>query len=551
MATLRKTVPEGAAPEGITQEELRDYLKASYAQAGPPTLRIAAPDGADYDVLAPYAVTDELRSYLKTPSVKAGQSDAPQRLAPGTGHEIGLLTRRGVEAAGGAMEAPADPFRRSGPWTAGRQTPSVVARNFADDVGVPQSESTRLAQPVQTTPAPQRSVWDSLGRQASLFARHAIVGPAQTVELFTSPVRLALQLAGLPTTPESVMAAQLADRLGLAKPETRMERLTGDVVGAVIGGGVQTAAARKLLQFAKDPIVNAAVRHFADEPAMQLVGAAGDGFATGIAREVGATDLGQKISGFLGGAVASSGAKAAIGAAGKAFERVAQRHRGGAPVMMPPHGDTPEISTQVASEKTLTKDGERSSAMANPRVVDVRDTNHRQVTPRREDLEVRTEGDVVAAGRELAHEATRKRGGLHSADALDRSPSQALNSAVSRVGLEKRGSSFSPEDIQLLERIGRVASHPSAPSAKTAVAGNNYPLAAVDLVKGATHNKSGFKIPERNVWFTNDAQKARKGLLSQQVLEEVLLSNTPKGEFMGGLLTSPKYTGRPQGGRNQ
>ncbi|WP_272972128.1 hypothetical protein [Comamonas terrigena] len=551
MATLRITAPEGAAPEGITQEELRDYLKASYAQAGPPTLRIAAPDGADYDVLAPYAVTEDLRSYLKTPSVKAGQSAAPQRLAPGTGHEIGLLTRRGVEAAGGAMEAPADPFRRSGPWIAGRQTPSVVARNFADDVGVPQSESTRLAQPVQTTPAPQRSVWDSLGRQASLFARHAIVGPAQTVELFTSPVRLALQLAGLPTTPESVMAAQLADRLGLAKPETRMERLTGDVVGAVIGGGVQTAAARKLLQFAKDPIVNAAVRHFADEPAMQLVGAAGDGFATGIAREAGATDLGQKISGFLGGAMASSGAKAAIGAAGKAFERAAQRHRGGAPVMTPPHGDIPEIPTQVASEKTQTKDGEHSSAMANPRVVDVRDTNHRQVTPRLEGLEVRTEGDVVAAGRELAHEATRKRGGLHSADALDRSPSQALNSAVSRVGLEKRGSSFSPEDIQLLERIGWVASHPSALPAKTAVAGNNYPLAAVDLIKGATHNKSGFKIPERNVWFTNDAQKARKGLLSQQVLEEVLLSNTPKEEFMGGLLTSPKYTGRSQSGRKQ
>lgn len=548
------TVPEGAAPEGITQEELRDYLKASYAQAGPPTLRIAAPDGADYDVLAPYAVTEDLRSYLKAPSAKAGRLAAPQRFAPGTGHEIGLLTRRGVEAAGGAMDAPVDPFRRSGPWTASRQPPSVVARNFADDVGVPQSESTRLAQPVQTTPAPQRSVWDALGRQASLLARHAIVGPAQTVEMFTSPVRLALQLAGLPTTPESVMAAQLADRLGLAKPETRMERLTGDVVGAVIGGGVQTAVARKLLQFAKGPIVNAAVRHFADEPAMQLVGAAGDGLATGVAREAGATDLGQKIAGLLGGAVATSTAKAAneaVHAAGKAFERAAQRHRGGAPVMTPPHGDTPEIPTQVASEKTLTKDGERSSAMANPSVVDVRDTNHRQVTPRREGLEVRTEGNAMAAGRELAHEVARKRGGLHSADALDRSPAQALNSAIDRVGLEKRGSSFSPEDIQLLERIGRVASHPSALPAKTAVTGNNYPLAAVDLVKGATHNKSGFKIPERNVWFTNDAQKARKGLLSQQLLEEVLLSNTPKGEFMGGLLTSPKYTGRSQSGRHQ
>jgi len=347
------------------------------------------------------------------------------------------------------------------------------------------------------------------------------------------------------------MAEQLADRLGLARPETRRERLTGDVARAVIGGGLQTGLARKLLQYAKGPIVNAAVRYFADKPGLQLVGAAGDGFATGIAREAGATDLGQKIAGFLGGAVASSGANAAISAAGKAFERAVQRYRGGAPVMTSPHGDTPEIPTQVASEKTLTKDGERSSAMANPRVVDVRDTNHRQVTPRREGLEVRTEGDVVAAGRELAHEATRKRGGLHSADALDRSPSQALNSAVSRVGLEKRGSSFSPEDIQLLERIGWVASHPSALPAKTAVTGNNYPLAAVDLIKGATHNKSGFKIPERNVWFTNDAQKARKGLLSQQVLEEVLLSNTPKGEFMGGLLTSPKYTGRSQGGRHQ
>ncbi len=551
MATLRKTVPEGAAPEGITQEELRDYLKASYAQAGLPTLRIAAPDGADYDVLAPYAVTDELRSYWKAPSAKAGQLAAPQRFAPGTGHEIGLLTRRGVEAAGGAMDAPAEPLRRSGPWTAGRQTPSVVARNFADDVGVPQSESAQLAQPVQTTPAPQRSEWDSWGRQASLFARHAMVGPAQTAEIFPSPIRLVLQLAGRRPIPESVMAEQLADRLGLARPETRRERLTGDVARAVIGGGLQTGLARKLLQYAKGPIVNAAVRYFADKPGLQLVGAAGDGFATGIAREAGATDLGQKIAGFLGGAVASSGANAAISAAGKAFERAVQRYRGGAPVMTSPHGDTPEISTQVASEKTLTKDGERSSAMANPRVVDVRDTNHRQVTPRREGLEVRTEGDVVAAGRELAHEATRKRGGLHSADALDRSPSQALNSAVSRVGLEKRGSSFSPEDIQLLERIGWVASHPSALPAKTAVTGNNYPLAAVDLVKGATHNKSGFKIPERNVWFTNDAQKARKGLLSQQVLEEVLLSNTPKGEFMGGLLTSPTYTGRSQSGRHQ
>lgn len=138
---------------------------------------------------------------------------------------------------------------------------------------------------------------------------------------------------------------------------------------------------------------------------------------------------------------------------------------------------------------------------------------------------------------------------------------KALNSAINAMGREKLSLFFSPEDVQQLERIGRVASYTQAQPAGSAVNNSNSGALMVgkgiDMLTGITS-----KIPLLNIdqqidslvnWRgSSNALQAQRGLLGAPVNTDGLLrhsngGNAGRGLAMGGLLAATKD---PQGSKD-
>ena len=126
---------------------------------------------------------------------------------------------------------------------------------------------------------------------------------------------------------------------------------------------------------------------------------------------------------------------------------------------------------------------------------------------------------------------------------------KALNSAINAMGREKLGLFFSPEDVQQLERMGRVASYTQAQPSGSAVNNSNSGALMVgkgiDLLTGISSKIPLLNIDQQidslvNVGRTAQALQAQRGLLAPQLPEYGLLSNTGRGAAAGGLLAIPK-----------
>ena len=135
---------------------------------------------------------------------------------------------------------------------------------------------------------------------------------------------------------------------------------------------------------------------------------------------------------------------------------------------------------------------------------------------------------------------------------------KALNSAINSMGREKLGLFFSPEDVQQLERMGRVASYVQAQPSGAAVNNSNSGALMVgkgiDLLTGISS-----KIPLLNIdqqidslvnWRgSSNALQAQRGILSSPAQASGLLqygngNSAGRGLAMGGLLAAPKDTER-------
>lgn len=136
-----------------------------------------------------------------------------------------------------------------------------------------------------------------------------------------------------------------------------------------------------------------------------------------------------------------------------------------------------------------------------------------------------------------------------AADEVGNISQKSLNSALSSLGPEKLGLFFSPEDIQQLQRIGRVSSYIQAQPTGGAV--NNSNSGALIAGKGLNALMGiTSKIPFLNIdqqadallsmGRTANALRANRGLLAPQAPEYGLLSNAGSGAAMGGLLAIPK-----------
>lgn len=161
--------------------------------------------------------------------------------------------------------------------------------------------------------------------------------------------------------------------------------------------------------------------------------------------------------------------------------------------------------------------------------------------------------NLTPEGRQVVRDALAthiKRKALSGAsDEVGNISQKSLNSALSSLGPEKLGLFFSPDDIQQLQRIGRVASYTQAQPAGSAVNNSNSGALiagkALNALTGITSKIPLLSINQQvdalvSTGRTANALRANRGLLAPQAPEFGLLSNAGRGAAMGGLLAIPK-----------
>lgn len=149
-------------------------------------------------------------------------------------------------------------------------------------------DSPTQAAPAPAAPQPEApSTLSQFGRAAALLGRDALEGAGGLVGLVTDPIvygagaAMGQNFAGMKDT-----AGQLADAIGLPKPETGTERIVSGVQQALAGGGGMLGGAR-LLAGSAAPVTAAVGRELGRGAGSQLVGAATGAGASGIVREEG------------------------------------------------------------------------------------------------------------------------------------------------------------------------------------------------------------------------------------------------------------------------
>jgi hypothetical protein len=158
-------------------------------------------------------------------------------------------------------------------------------------------------------PAEERTVAEDVGRQLGLTARAGVQGLGSVVGLLSDPlgalINQVLPEDGPRAQTARSLATQLADVLGLPKPETPTER----VVGAVTEGGLSAATgvgAASQVGRATTGLAQQGARVLAAEPGAQVVaGAAGAGGAEAVA-EGGGGPVEQTLAALAAGAPAGA-----------------------------------------------------------------------------------------------------------------------------------------------------------------------------------------------------------------------------------------------------
>lgn len=163
---------------------------------------------------------------------------------------------------------------------------------------------------------------NGIPRQIGLTARYGLEGLAQGAQIITEPIRymtdkLTPERANAPKSlPLSMVASNVADWIGLPKPQNANERVIGEATKLGFGSGGMTAAAKAAQ--ALPGLAGTAGAFLAANPAAQVASAAGAGLAGGASREAGGTGLEQAGAAVLGGVVgglAPGGVNAAVSAA--------------------------------------------------------------------------------------------------------------------------------------------------------------------------------------------------------------------------------------------
>lgn len=174
---------------------------------------------------------------------------------------------------------------------------------------------------------PERSFIESAGdavrdipRQLGLMARYGIEGLGQTADIFTEPIAAGMRYAGIPTNSTSQTVGLLADKIGLPTPGNAEERVIGDISRTVAGSGGVIGLGRSLAGSGASKLGG----FLSEQPAAQLGGAIGSGFAGGAVRESGGSEGDQVIGSVLGG-LTGAAARRPVARAGRTLQEIPGR----------------------------------------------------------------------------------------------------------------------------------------------------------------------------------------------------------------------------------
>jgi hypothetical protein len=176
------------------------------------------------------------------------------------------------------------------------------------------------ASTVRVAPAPKApSIGERLSRDLGLGVRASLEGIGSTIGIFSDPLAAgADKLANVIAPPQSSLSglvsgqqpqprrifgtaregfSGLADLMHLPHPETPLERVSGDVTGALAGGGGLMGAGRTLAL--KAPGWGRAAGEFlSSHPAPQIASLLAGSTASGVTREAGGSEGAQSLAGI-------------------------------------------------------------------------------------------------------------------------------------------------------------------------------------------------------------------------------------------------------------
>lgn len=220
------------------------------------------------------------------------------------------------------------------------------------------------AQQFEAELTPQRSFMQEAGRSLGLGGRAMLQGGADLVGIVADPFIHGANALGANQATMRQGANALADRIGLPSPETATERVSGDITGALAGGGGLIGLGRGLAARAPG-VVSGVGNMLASQPSTQLASIVGGSGAAGITREAGGGQGAQLASGLAGGVgipavktAASMGLRGLFRGGEGAIDQQTGRATGGRKIMeqnihdFNAVGATPSVGQATGSNRT-------------------------------------------------------------------------------------------------------------------------------------------------------------------------------------------------------
>lgn len=169
--------------------------------------------------------------------------------------------------------------------------------------GAPKADFSNVNSHASTVAVPEApSMLDQVGRGFDLGTRAALEGIGSTIGIASDPIAaIGDRIAGRPVFGTARQGfSSLADAMNLPLPQTPAERISGDVTGALAGGGGLIGMGRSLAMRAPG-IAQAAGEFLSSQPASQLASIVGGSGAAGVTREAGGSERAQGLAGLIGG----------------------------------------------------------------------------------------------------------------------------------------------------------------------------------------------------------------------------------------------------------
>lgn len=167
----------------------------------------------------------------------------------------------------------------------------------------------RVRSMVVATPTPEKGFGEQLSdtikdvpRQIGLTARYGLEGLGNAVGVLSDPIGATINMAtGSNLKRAGQLATDVADSVGLPKPQTARERVVGDVATTMATGGGMMGGANRLAQAASGPVAQNALATLGQNAGMQTLSNAAAGGAGGYVRETGGDGAAQFAAALAAG----------------------------------------------------------------------------------------------------------------------------------------------------------------------------------------------------------------------------------------------------------